>query len=687
MRAPQWLRPPRLLLLVFVGTMLSFLAGLGYLGWESIERNRDLEERDVLNRLTRSADLITSAIRRKLSEFDSQLERLSRVPAAELDAQASAAVKNLGSDALLVVFELNSVRAYPMQRLLYRPAVTVPDEPDPQVFVPGEVYENQNDDYFRASLYFRDLADNEDAPDIRAGALYRLARNQRKSGLFAEALATYGDLERLTSAWVLDVPADLFARTARADLLKELGRLEELTNDARRLDLDLHSGRWPLTRSQFLERAEQIQGWLPGTAAAQPRVDEPALALASSVEELWGQWQRDAIEPTGRGMFVAEGRPMLRLWRGTDDRFLALVGSGVFLKDQLIDPLNTALAEDEVGIVLSDPATGFKLEHALPKSGAPAAASQANRFDQVMGDTTLPWNLRVVSAKVGTDETQYVRARIILVVAISILSLLVVTGSYFSGRAITREMEAARLQSDFVAAVSHEFRTPLTLLRQFSDLLADGRVSSDEERHQYYAALQRGTRRLTRLVEDLLDFGRMEAGSHGFRFSRVDPQAWITRVVSDFRDQFRGQGYEVELDWHVADEAVMHADEAAVSRALWNLLDNAVKYSPSSKTVWVNGTISDGKLIVSVRDRGIGVSPGDRRAIFRKFVRGTMPEGSVVRGTGLGLALVEQIMQAHGGEVRLDSSSPEGSTFSLVLPVTVPASALADRGHAPAVHG
>ena len=123
----------------------------------------------------------------------------------------------------------------------------------------------------------------------------------------------------------------------------------------------------------------------------------------------------------------------------------------------------------------------------------------------------------------------------------------------------------------------------------------------------------------------------------------------------------------------------------ALSRALWNLLDNAVKYSPSSKTIWIGGTIGDGKLTVSVRDRGIGVPHADRRAIFRKFVRGSMPDGSVVRGTGLGLALVEQIMHAHGGEVRLDSTSPDGSTFSLVLPITVPANAVATRAQAPSV--
>jgi signal transduction histidine kinase len=668
-----------LLLALFVGTMLSFLGGLGFFGWRSLEQNRVLETNRLRESLDRSADLITTELRQQLAEFDARLVVLSTVPAAELDARAAAAAKELGADALIVAFEGDTVRAYPTQRLLYRPAVAVPDEPDPQVFAVGEAYEEQGDDYARAILYFRDIADTEDAPDIRAGALYRLARNQRKVGRPADALATYAELERLTSAWVAGRPADLFARTARAGLLAELGRRAELVDEARRLDRDLHRGRWPLTRAQYLSYSRDITQWLAAGTPAGSTPDAAALAIATSVEDLWRQWQQEAptaASISGRAMVLAQDRSMFRMWRGTSERFVALVGGHDFLANRIIAPLNSLLAQREVGIALSDRASRFTMSHALPASAAAAGTQRdALRIDALMTDTNLPWDLRIVSAGRGPDDTQFARNRMLLTLAIAVLALLVIAGSYFSGRAITREMEAARLQSDFVAAVSHEFRTPLTLLRQFSDLLADGRVSSEDERHQYYAALQRGTRRLTRLVEDLLDFGRMEAGSHGFRFTNIDASTWVERVLADFRDQFRG--YQVEVDWSVPPGAVIHADEAALSRALWNLLDNAVKYSPASKTIWISGTSADGKLTVTVRDRGIGVTDADRRAIFRKFVRGTVPEGHVVRGTGLGLALVQQIMRAHGGDVRLVSSSSDGSTFALLLPLAAGAESTA----------
>jgi signal transduction histidine kinase len=249
--------------------------------------------------------------------------------------------------------------------------------------------------------------------------------------------------------------------------------------------------------------------------------------------------------------------------------------------------------------------------------------------------------------------------------------LLVAAMGYFSARAIAKESEAARLQSDFVAAVSHEFRTPLTSMRQFTSMLSEGRVSNEEERGKYYEALSRGTQRLTRLVENLLDFGRLEAGSHGYNMERVRARDWLERVISEFREEVERRGYHVELTWDAPEETLLRADDAALGRALWNLLDNAVKYSPDSKTIWVEGRAEGGWLTFSVRDRGIGIPANEHRRIFGKFVRGTIPGGRPVRGTGLGLALVEQIVRAHSGTVSVESKVGEGSTFCMRFPKQV----------------
>jgi signal transduction histidine kinase len=152
---------------------------------------------------------------------------------------------------------------------------------------------------------------------------------------------------------------------------------------------------------------------------------------------------------------------------------------------------------------------------------------------------------------------------------------------------------------------------------------------------------------------------------------RIDAKDWVVRILYEFQEEVDRRGYHVELTWNLPEGTLLRADDAALGRALWNLLDNAVKYSPESKTIWVEGRSEGGRLFLSVRDKGVGIPDNEHRRIFRKFVRGTIPGGRPVRGTGLGLALVEQIVRAHGGTVSLESKVGEGSTFSMRLPKQV----------------
>ncbi len=350
-------------------------------------------------------------------------------------------------------------------------------------------------------------------------------------------------------------------------------------------------------------------------------------------------------------------RSVLLLWRGASDRLVALVGGPGFLERQLLGPLQELLQRQGIRVALDDSQGRSVLSQ--------ITETQAEDVLRTMAGTRLPWTLRFVDADPTAGTAQLAGRRRLLLGGLGLVVLLVVAGSYFSARAMTRELETARLQSDFVAAVSHEFRTPLTSLRQFTDLLADGRLSSQEDRDQYYGALRRGTQRLTRLVENLLDFGRMDAGSHEFDLQALSAKDLVQRVVAEFQEEVRTRGCREDLGWN-GDEAVVRADEAALGRALWNLLDNALKYSPRCKTIGVTGEVDDGQLVISVRD--LGIPREEQRQVFRKFVRGSAATASAVKGTGLGLTLVQQIVQAHGGQMRLESRPGEGSTFSIVLP-------------------
>ena len=387
-------------------------------------------------------------------------------------------------------------------------------------------------------------------------------------------------------------------------------------------------------------------------------------SLAGGVDLLWERWRQDrhGEEETlgGRQSMWSDDRSVLLLWRGGPDRLVAVVGGPGFLERHLLGPLQARLERQGIGVALDDAEGRSVLSE--------VSETQAEDVLRTMAVTGLPWTLRIVDADPSVGTAQLVGRRRLFLAGLGLVALMAVAGSYFSARAMTREIETARLQSDFVAAVSHEFRTPLTSLRQFTDLLASGRQSSEEDRDQYYGALRRGTQRLTRLVENLLDVGRMDAGAREFTLQPVPAQELVQRVVAEFQAEVRNRGYRVDLEWH-GDEAMVHADAAALERALWNLLDNALKYSPRCKTIWVRGDVEDGRLVISVRDQGIGIPREEQRKVFEKFVRGAAATASAVKGTGLGLTLVQQIVQVHGGQVRLESRPGDGSTFSIVLPV------------------
>jgi signal transduction histidine kinase len=173
---------------------------------------------------------------------------------------------------------------------------------------------------------------------------------------------------------------------------------------------------------------------------------------------------------------------------------------------------------------------------------------------------------------------------------------------------------------------------------------------------------------LQRLVEALLNFGRMEAGVRRYRFEPLDAAALISRVVAEFDHQIAGSGRRIELDGRPA-HCTIEADPEAISVALRNLVDNALKYAPECPIVEVRWGLEDSQVAIRVRDRGPGIPDTEKRAIFRKFVRGSAAERANVKGSGVGLAMVRHIVAAHGGDVRLESEPGEGSEFTILLPM------------------
>ena len=251
---------------------------------------------------------------------------------------------------------------------------------------------------------------------------------------------------------------------------------------------------------------------------------------------------------------------------------------------------------------------------------------------------------------------------------IGFIDLMLAAGLYLVYSNVRRELHLARLKSDFVANVSHELKTPLALIRLFAETLELGRVPSEQKAQQYYRVINKESHRLTQLINNILDFSRIEAGRKEYRFAPTDVARVVHDVIESYRFQIEQQGFELKVD--VAEDLPqVPADEEALGQAVINLVNNAIKYSRESKTIHIQVRREGPRILVSVTDHGIGIPRGEHNKIFEKFYRGEDSLVHETKGSGLGLALVRHIMEAHGGSAEVESIPGKGSTFTLVLPV------------------
>ena len=662
MRLVRWFRPPYHLLSLFLSITLLLAVGLVWLGWRILQQDRALESQRIQERLTQVANLASANLSRSFASLEQRVKALSELPDPLLAGQAPAEAQQLGSGAVVVVFRPESATAYPPSQLLFYPAVHSRAPATSQAFAAAEVLEFRQKNYSGAASRYRRLTNSTD-PAIRAGAWLRLARVLRKANKPDSALAAYKKLATFRAEKIGEIPAELLARAACCELLAELKRKGELEREAQALSLDLNRGHWKLTQASFGFYQGEINHWL-GLATPQRAVDvgvQSALALSSATESLWEDWQRirqHETAPTGRRSLWVDGQSVFLMWQSTPQRLVGVIAGPGFFEQSWRGSFG-AFQQQGMRVTLTD-GDG----HAVLGRKPARAAHQVTRTS---ADTGLPWILRVASTGPAEDMVQMASRRRLILAGLGLLVLVVLAGGYFIGLAVTRELEVARVQSEFVSAVSHEFRTPLASLLQLSELLADGRISTDRQRQGYYQSLLRETQRLSRLVESLLDFGRMEAGGREYHFEMLNAGELVRSIAEEFGREAAHRGYQIEtrLD---TDLPPVRGDREALGRAVWNLLDNAVKYSPACKAVWAEARSQNGSVAIRVRDQGLGITPEEQKQIFKKFVRAGSARAAGAKGTGLGLAMVEHIVRAQGGRVFVESNPGAGSTFTILLP-------------------
>ena len=611
------------------------LIALGWLGWRLLQQDRALEAQRQRDRMENAASILERELERELAAWEDLVQQSNDGSAPEPPAGT-----------VVLIADADGVIQRGGIRLPYLPGIRPAQPVSSTVFAEAEADEFRRQELDRAAAAYKRLAGTASLP-TRAAALMRLARVLRKQERYREAVDVYGALAELGEVTVAGSPAELVARRERMVLFKAMGQHANASLEAAQLRAALDDGRFAIDRAtfEFLREAALPDG-VTGVDRNAP------LALAEAADALWPDVTGT---PLGRADWSGRSGAFIAVWRRTGARIAAVVGSA----DTLVTRVRDAVPLTE----------RWSLEDSRGRdiSGRLPVAEVALR--KTFRETGLPWTIRMAAADGAADRT-FASRRNLFAASLGLMVLVIAASSYFVFRAVNRELRVARLQSDFVAAVSHEFRTPLTAMCHLTELLEEGEAPPGRVA-QYHSVLARESRRLHAMVENLLDFGRIEAGRRTYELTAVDANAFVAEVVREFREQRAEDGSRVQLTALESNvpPLMIRVDRSALAVVLRNLLDNAVKYSPALGRVVISVRPEGSFVGISVDDEGPGVSKAESQEIFRKFTRGTAAREMNVKGTGIGLTLAAEIVRAHGGRLEVDSEPGRGSRFTTFLPL------------------
>ncbi len=535
-------------------------------------------------------------------------------------------------------------------------------------YAAARVLETRAKDPAAAALLYRQAARDARGRVLEGSAKLQLARALSLSGRLREAESAYADIvadyANMRDAWGF-LLGDL-ARLKRGELL--LLREPEIGVGALKAVVDdILSRRWIIgeggeaavaKRALVLMAAQADADWL---ASRRSRLDERSKQL------YWAQRLLPELEPLtsgGRILKVAQAHFRYTLgkqalwataWFGEEFYAFALARSS------LLEAIDAAARES------TRPDSQVALTVLAPDS-IPPDVTLARR-------SLAPWlpgwsvSAHPVDAEQLANDISWQRIRRIVLVISAIL--LVGLGGMITWRLVGQEMELARMKTSFAANVSHELRSPITQIRLKGESLQLDLAVDQEDRVAHYDAIVREAERLSRLVDNVLDFAAIERGTKAYTIRPANLEMTLRSAAEAMRLAMETRGLELDVD--VPDDLPMVPhDPDAIAQALTNLLSNAAKYGAQGKWIGVSCTVLPDGVEIYVTDKGIGIDKDELIRIFEQYYRADDPRARRLKGTGIGLAIVKYIMEAHGGQVSVSSTPSRGSVFTLYLPFSRP---------------
>jgi signal transduction histidine kinase len=688
----------RIVLLFALGIVLPSVL-LGFLAFRGIQNDRALIEKERLDANRRIADRVTSRVDEKINAVETDL--------AAYAADASApALQQLEAQHPLVeeifVFRQQGTIDYPAGKLLYLPdnggPSVSPSLPPSAKLMEAQQLEFEEKNYPKALAAYRQALNPAGDPRTEGEILNAVARVQKKSGLLREAAATYENISRDYGGVIISdgIPLGLAARLELAIVLRNLKDSAGSVSTLLELYKSLLRAEWPLEEAQFdffsARTKNVLEEFLAGARSGfdldafrhglerlqieekqiREKTERAIAFQAGAVPELEakladnGKGAREstvrlAMNTGGYSYLVSMPKPE------TEDPERGLENWGFILDAEklreniLLPTLLNYVSSKDISWAVKDRDGRRILASSRPPTGS---VTVQRDFISHFPD----WTLEIFQQPPDLLRTFLGLRRGIYSYMFLLIGGILVFGLALTIRTVSHELELAKMKSDLVSTISHEFKSPLAAIRQLAEMLHSGRLPSEERRQKYYDILLEQSERLSLLIDNVLNLARIEEGRKEFFFQEADLGALVQQVVSSMREQVGHEGFEIDFENNQG-SVTAQVDREAMSQALANLLDNAVKYSGDSRKVVVRLSVEDEHAVISVRDYGIGIREDELEKVFERFYRCGDELTRTVRGTGLGLSLVKEIVAAHKGSVHVESQPGKGSTFSIRIPL------------------
>ncbi|NOZ61829.1 MAG: hypothetical protein GXO74_09115 [Calditrichaeota bacterium] len=558
-------------------------------------------------------------------------------------------------------------------------------------FPRADYFEFQTKEYNKAITIYRSELTKRKNKNSQGVILLALARLYRKNNNLKQAHITYRLLSEKFKGnrETGEIPLNLIAGTAMAELRLAQQDTFAAADNFFQLFENLTQREWYLTRSEYFFYLKNIKNSLDNlmkSALAKSQFQSKYDSLNAIVRKEKLMAEKLLAFETDCRRSIAEKIPTdsavrhLSLTAQNREYFLSLlpeslkakVQSGISLgilwdEEKLIDRISTPQFRKKLALKNSCYRILGKNKNVLFCSENFEAGKMTVRTNLV--DDFPPWTIEFYQKDLHLFENFLKLRRSIYLYSFLLIAGILGFGLVLTSISITREIELAKLKSDFVSTISHELRSPLTSIRQLAEMLQRGRVPTADRKQKYYDVIVEQSEKLSLLINNILDFSKIESKKRRFDFELIDFGKFLAVLLISPIERLQEEGFKIETEIQKGMPKIS-IDRAGLAQVINNLLDNAAKYSDKRKKIIIRCYREKSEIIFSVQDFGIGIPADEQGKIFDKFYRSR--DDSVrtkIKGSGLGLTLVKLIVEAHRGKIDVVSEVGKGSTFKIKLPI------------------